>query len=377
MEIQEKTYQSEDEKYLDHYLDAFLPNGYTLPNQTPSGASLSWKVMQGEASIDSYVLHKKETAQEYEPIVLTASTSNGETYTFDHLLLLDEYVGYLISYFSKKGEEKETLKLAYTYNGYYWFNINDGKMLLRPSIGTGSLRDPSVVRKKDGSFTHIATQGFDTNAIYAYDTKDFITFEKERLLQVNKNSSTLPMSETQAWAPEGFYDRTLDQYVLYWSSVNDLGMFYNYSSDLNTFSYPKRLFDVGYEVIDGTIVKEGATYYIVAKDEREPYQEHSQLFFSKPSDDYRSFHEFEVPFTDHENEGPMVFKDLEGDGYYVFYDNYTKVWFRAVYMKDLAKQEFTPLAKNDLMIPLVEPGHSSAIPVTWKELERLFAVYSY
>lgn len=376
--LSEKTYQDDTEAWLDQALDAFLPSGYLLPAKTDTGETVTWKVVEGNAIITNNHIEKTEAAQEYEPIVLAATTSSSTSeYTFDHLLLLDPYVGYIISYFTKKGDDKETLKLAYTYNGYYWFNLDNANTFVRPTIGTGSLRDPSVVRRKDGTFTVIATQGFDTDSIYAYDTTDFLTYENERLLNVNKSSSSQPMSETQAWAPEGFYDRRFDQYILYWSSVNDKSMFYNISPDLKTISYPQKLLDVGYEVIDGTIFKNGANYYIIVKDEREPYEEHSQLSFGLSSGDWRHFDTFLEPFSDHECEGPMVLKDLEGDGYYIFYDYYTMVQFKALYMKDLAKQSFKPIAKEDMMIPLTEPGHSSAIPVTWKELERLFNVVSY
>lgn len=368
-------YQDETQAWLDGYLDAFLPEGYVLPSQTEQKEEIHWAVKEGEITLAKNRIQKKESAQEYEPIILEA-TVNGTTYTFDHLLALDEYVGYIISYFTKKDEEKETLKLAYTYNGYYWFNLNDAKTILAPSFGTKSMRDPSIVRKKDGSFTLIATQGFDTDSIYAYDTKDFITFEGERLIQVNASSKELKMSETQAWAPEGFYDRRLDQYVVYWSSVNDGAMFYNISNDMVHFSYPKVLLDRGYPVIDGTIIKEHNDYYIVIKDERKPLESYSQLSLSDKSEDWHSFSSFKEPFTEHENEGPMVFKDLENDGYYVFYDNYTKVWFKGMYIKQLETGKFEEI-KEEVMIPLTEPGHSSCIPVTWKELERLFATYSY
>ena len=30
---------------------------------------------------------------------------------------------------------------------------------------------------------------------------------------------------------------------------------------------------------------------------------------------------------------------------------------------------------NDVLIPLEKPSHSYALPVTWKELERILAVY--
>lgn len=344
------------------FADCFLNDGMTLPEK-----DAKWTVLSGHAEITDGAIHKTEQASEYEPVVLQMK-QNGVTQTYEYMLLLDPYVAYVIAYFSENGDEKESLKLAYTYNCRYWFKLNKDNAVLKPETGTRRLRDPSFVRRKDGTFTLLATQGYDTDAIYAFDTADFSTYTGERLLQVN------PRGE-QAWAPEAFYDRTIDQYVIIWSSVKDGGMYYNLSPDLCTFSPPQKLLDTGFPVIDGTVVRDGERAAIILKDEREPMETYSQLFAGWSDHGWQNFSKFSEPFSGHQSEGPMIMKCLDTDGYDIYYDDYTRFQFRAYHTDDLFSGNFEPIPDTELMIPLDDPAHSHAIPVTWKELERLMQIY--
>ncbi|MBR2825209.1 MAG: glycoside hydrolase family 43 protein, partial [Solobacterium sp.] len=355
---------------LGETLDSFINDGAQLPSKTKDNQDIIWSVSEGNATIEDNIIHKSSNALEYEPIKLEA-TIDKQTYRYSRLLLLDPYVAYLISYFSSADDGSEVMKLAYTYNGLYWFKLNQDETILAPTIGTKRMRDPSTVRKKDGSFSVLATQGYDTDSIYVFDTKDFITYENERLLKVNTSSSNQKMSEKQAWSPEAFYDRTIDQYVIYWSSVEDKGMYYNISSDLNTFTPPRKLLDTGYPIIDGTITKVGNEYSIIFKDEREPMEEYSQLRKGYSKEHWYAFQDFSEPITGHQSEGPMVMKAFDFDGYYLFYDDYTRYQFQAFETDDLFNGKLKPIEQKDMLIPLDSPAHSYAIAITWKELERL------
>ena len=358
--------------WLNQTLDAFINTGDSLPSVTADNEEITWTLESGKASITDNVITKAEDAEEYEPIVLLAKVGD-KHYRFDHLLLLDEYVAYLISYFTN--ETDENLKLAYTYDSVYWFKLNSDQAVLSPTVGTKRFRDPSVIRRADGSFTVIATQGYDTDSIYAYDTKDMITFENERLVKVNYSSDDLSMSGKQAWAPEGFYDRTLDRYCIYWSSVEDKGMYYNLSDDLVTVDAPQKFVDTGFEVIDGTIYKDGADYTIILKDERSPMEEYSQLFRGVSHNGWHDFGNFEEPFSGHQSEGPMIMKNMLGDGYYLYYDDYTRSQFKAYYTDEIMDGWFDEIYWETLFIPLDKPAHCYALPVTWRELERMINHY--
>ncbi len=357
---------------LEAMLDPFLNDGGSLPVIETVDGNSEWTVISGNARIEDGRIYKTENAAEYEPVQLQASL-NGipDEHVFTDLLLLDACTANVISYFSEVTDEPETMKLAYTYNGVEWFSLNGGHAVLKAETGTGRLRDPSLLRKKDGTFCVLATQGYDTDSVYVFDSTDLTSFSGERLLKVN----SAPLSEKQAWAPEGFYDRREGSYVLYWSSVADGGMFFSMSEDLLSVSEPQPLLDAGFEVIDGTIIKQEDRYTIILKDERQPMEDYSQLFAGYSETGWKDFGSFTSPISGHQSEGPMVIRDPENEGYYIFYDDYTRYMFRSLYTQDPFGRYFDDVADNILSIPLEAPAHSHAIPVTQKELERIIAFW--
>ncbi len=363
-------YEDETEAWLQNQIDAFLNDDSTLPDKTASGEAIAWTISSGEAEIRDYAIYKTEKSQEYEPIVLKAEV-HGKSYTLDHVLLLDPYVGYVIPYFEASGPTKEQLKLGYTYNGTYWFKLHNDQPVLKPSKGTKRLRDPSFVRKKDGSLELLATQGFNKPKIYAFELKDGTQFTNERLLKVNRSSSELTMSEEQAWAPEGFYDRRMDCYVIYWSSIEDGAMYYNTTSDFRSVSLPSVLFDTGYPIIDGTLEKINGTWVMIWKDERTPARQYAWLYRTLGSDWNKLTETDRKPVIPwHPLEGPVVLKDFGTGLYYIAADDYTRGRFRIFECEDLLHGYFRTTTA-EVMVPFEHPGHASAMPVTWKELERL------
>lgn len=375
MEVEKQESSNEIYNYLNQYLDYFYFDNKELLMDY-MGMPIKWDVIGGDAHIENgYVLCKDEAADEYEKIKLQASV-DGQIFDFDEIVLLDEKFGYLITYFSGNGEQQEQLKLAFTYDGLLWFELNDQKSVLKPTIGTQRLRDPSLVRNKDGGFFLLATQGYDNPSIYVYDTNDFINYENERLLKVNASSEDNKMSEKQAWAPEGFYDRLIDKYVIYYSSVEDGGMFYNYSSDMYEISYPKKLLDTGFAVIDGTIFKNGYNYSIVLKDEREPMEEYSQLFVGYSDSDYLHFDRFDMNYiTGHQSEGPFIMH-RGGDNYILYYDDYTRFQFKALTFSSMEAHDFKDVPMEEIISSVTNVKHASAMAITYKEYLRMEKKYA-
>lgn len=371
--VTDSSSQSQVYDYLNQSLDSFIFSNTELPKF--NNQVIDWNVVSGDAIIENNIISKTNNADEYEMIVLEA-TVNDESYLFDNLELMDSRAAYVMSYFGGDDEDNyQNAKLAYTYNGLLWYLVNNDEPIVRAELGSKQIRDPYIVRKKNGTFSMIATQGWNNSSIYVWDSDDLCTYNNERLLQVNKSSSDQKMSEKQAWAPEAFYDRIIDKYVIYWSSPEDGGMYYNLTSDFNDISYPKQLLDTGFTVIDGTIVKIGYDYTIILKDEREPMEEYSSLFVGTSSTNYLGFDTFsENRITGHQSEGPFVMK---GDvDYIVFYDDYTRKQFQAMTTKDIRSEEFEELNMlTDVVAPMISPRHASVIPVTWNELVKIIKEY--
>ncbi len=75
------------------------------------------------------------------------------------------------------------------------------------------------------------------------------------------------------WAPEWFYDRTSDEFVLLWSSsFEDAGwkrsrIWWTHTRDWKTFAPAKILFAPSYSAIDATLIEHDGTYYLFHKEE--------------------------------------------------------------------------------------------------------------
>ena len=132
-------------------------------------------------------------------------------------------------------------------------------------------------------------------------------------------------------------------------------MYYNTSSNLTAFSTPQKLLDAGFDVIDGTIVKEGYHYSIILKDERQPMEEYSQLFLGTSETDYLHFDHFSSPITTrHQCEGPFVIQRQEDT--LVYYDDYTRHQFLALYSLGVYDQGFVDLDMSSFSNRLQSSG---------------------
>ena len=370
--IENRVYVDEYEEYLDRYLNSFI-NDKTPLIPHYKDKDIYWVLESGNAKVENNIIYKTDKSEEYEHISLRAYVGD-TSYLFENIELIDPYVGYLMTYFVGDGLKNEKVYYAWTYNGYLWFQVNKQKPVLSGSIGTKRMRDPSFIRRKNGMFTLVSTEGYDNPDIFAFDTSDFKNFTNERLIKVNSSSDNLKMSETQAWAPEGFYDRRKDKYVIYWSSPNDGKMFYNYTSDFEDVGYPNVLVDVGFPVIDGTIHKVDAEYSIVLKDERKPMETYSQLFVGYSDTDYTKLTNFDFNFfSNHQAEGPFIIQS--GYEYLLYYDDYTRHQFKAYKTLDVKANKFTEVDDKEIISSIKSLKHGSAIPLTWKEFERIKANY--
>lgn len=165
------------------------------------------------------------------------------------------------------------LHLSSSDDGRSWKDL--GKVYLKPTAGSGLMRDPHLMRGPDGIFRLVWTTGWKDKGIGYASSADLVNWTTQRYL---------PFLDTvkgvnNAWAPETFYDEAGQQYVITWSSDID-GRFAETKSsermnnrtyfvttkDFATFSAPKVLIDPGFDHIDTTLLKNGGRYIAVFKE---------------------------------------------------------------------------------------------------------------
>ncbi|GMV99031.1 MAG: hypothetical protein AMXMBFR84_01700 [Candidatus Hydrogenedentota bacterium] len=192
---------------------------------------------------------------------------------------------YLFSYFTGNGEDG--LHLATSDDGYRWEALNQGKPLLAPRVGKHKLmRDPCLIQTPDGTFHLVWTTSWEDNGIGYAHSKNLKDWSEQQFFPVMAYEPTV----RNTWAPEIFHDAARTRFLLFWSSTipgrfpetedaGDAGhnhrMYFTVTTDLKNFTAPGAkdgassalFFNDGFNVIDGTVVKDGNVYILFLKDE--------------------------------------------------------------------------------------------------------------
>ncbi|KAG9232276.1 glycosyl hydrolase [Amylocarpus encephaloides] len=163
--------------------------------------------------------------------------------------------------------------------------LNKGNAILNPSLGTGGVRDPSIIAGAGaeagkkwyiiGTDLNIAKTTWDASQrkgslkIYIWESTDMINWGTERLVQVENNNAGM------VWAPDAIWDPAKGQYLVHWASrfysasdsshtgssgANQIR--YAYTSDFKTFSAPQTLINASpTAIIDLSILQLGANSF--------------------------------------------------------------------------------------------------------------------
>ena len=376
----EKTYLKRDLQSLINDMGYIVNDAQSLLNVGYNESEITWQVLSGNCYIDNNVLYKNSNADEKEMITLQATLTNAEyqeIIEFD-LCLLDEYAGYLLTYFNGNLEE-ERGKLAYSYDGLNWIDLNNGDTVLSSELGNGRIRDPFISRDKNGDFVIMATEGFDNPSIYIWQSEDLIDLSNNKLVEIAVKDESLHSTGERAWAPEFTYVPSLDTYYIYYSDPmdEDAGSIYYVSTDdFEYFSYPNSLLNVGYPIIDGTIVNVNGKNYMFYKDERVGA---TTIFYAQSNDLTKGFgkaYDSLLISPVKQIEGPFIVKNNNEDSYYLYVDYYPKEKFYVAKFTSLGSDaDFIWLDESEYQLPNEDVRHGSVVALTAKELERIINYY--
>ena len=249
----------------------------------------------------------------------------------------DEPMYYCFTSFHEPADEG--LRLLYSEDGLRWDSIPG--VLLRPEIGQNIMRDPSMIRDREGIFHLVWTIAWKGDTGFGYArSADLVNWSEQRRIPAMDHI----YSTQNVWAPEWFYDDERDEYmIVYASCVVDAGfdvgiedeknnhrLYCVTTRDFETFSDPKLFYDPGFSCIDATMVKRGeGDYVMVVKDNTRPNRNIKVAFAEHAAGPYGPASE---PFTEGFCEGPSVAK--VGDSYYIYFDAYRNFAYEAVRTAD-------------------------------------------
>lgn len=171
--------------------------------------------------------------------------------------------------------------------------LNKGSPVMKPTKGTGGVRDPAIVQgggaeagKKwyivgtdlnIGKTTWDASQRTGSKGIFVWESADLVNWVNERLVTVEDATAGM------VWAPEAIWDPAREQYMVYWASKfypasdakhtgspSNTQIRYAYTSDFRTFSAPQTYINKApTDIIDLTVLPldNNGTFLRFMKDE--------------------------------------------------------------------------------------------------------------
>ncbi|KAI1847533.1 hypothetical protein JX265_000784 [Neoarthrinium moseri] len=147
-------------------------------------------------------------------------------------------------------------------NGISFKSLNKGQPVIKPTKGTGGVRDPAIVQgggfeagKKwyivgtdlnIGKTNWDAAQRTGSRGIFVWESTDLVNWNNERLVTVEESTAGM------VWAPEAIWDPSKNQYFVHWASKfysssdtkhtgtpSNIRIRYAYTSDFKTFTAPQ------------------------------------------------------------------------------------------------------------------------------------------
>ena len=281
---------------------------------------------------------------------------------------------YLFAYFKNNGEDG--LHLAYSHDGLKWGALKNDSSFLRPTVSKDKLmRDPCIIRGADGLFHMVWTVSWNEKGIGYANSKDLINWSKQKFIPVMQHED----SARNCWAPEITYDKKTKQYMIYWATTisgiyyadpkvengYNHRMYYVLTKDFKNFSETRILYDMGFNVIDATIVPDGNRFVMFLKDEtRNPPEKNIRVSTSKKL--YEDYSDPSPPITgNYWAEGPTTIRS--NGKWIVYFDKYRDHAYGAVQSTDLVN--WTDISDKISMPKGIR--HGTIFTVSKKEFEKL------
>lgn len=284
-------------------------------------------------------------------------------------LAQDNKIAYLCAFMDGKAED---LRYFVSADGYHFKNVNDGKTILKSTLGSQILRDPQIIRDKKGMYHLIATNAWKGRSFAIWDSNDLIEWKNEREVKIS------PVDADKTWAPEAIYNEKDKNYVLYWtSSLNNKNdswsIYYSTTSDFVNFSKPQILMRSGGIILDANIVKRSEKkYYMFYRYENKIWRKEAEQLLGNYKDS--------TIVIDANVEGPFVYQTAANKWNMIwdYYGGNQGKYGMAesnnlIDWKWLTNKEF-PYYNKLVSFPN-GARHGSVIPISLKQMEAILKKY--
>lgn len=309
--------------------------------------------------------------------------------------------GYLLVHFVEDPHghgEQVYFSLSEGDDALSWRRLNGGRPVLGSGLGTTGVRDPHLIRTREGGFHVVATdlrvwrpegqdwEGFrrhGSRSIMVWDSTDLIAWDGPRSVEV------APPSAGMAWAPESVFDPASGDYVVHFASAlygdDDPGhdgaaaaeLLTTRTRDFLTFSEAERYLSLPHGVIDLTFAfADGLVHRFAKQDDAAPGS--WQVFHQMGRDGIdggfgtlaRNLGRRFGPAV----EGPLVFEENSGERWFLWVDAYATMpqGYHALTTTDLASGRWEAVPDEEFTLP-PNTKHGSVLPLVADEWARLHA----
>lgn len=293
------------------------------------------------------------------------------------------YNKYLFCYFTGNEPEKEAVNYAVSDDGYHFKPLNGNKPFLFNEKGTKGIRDPFLFRAVDGSFYIVGTDmrselGWASNhAICIWHSWDLINWQQYESIDMEDYGL---VGSVRTWAPEVFYDKEKQMYMIYWANAqydkqrdewSNTVMWYAYTKDFKTLETQPRILyapPCKKDAIDADIIENDGTFYMYYKDENEKYI--CYVYSDSLTGPYKEPSNKNITAFRENTEGCCMYKIADSDKWVMIMDSYTKG--RYVMQETVDFVNFTKVDESEYFLDF-SPRHGSVLLISDEEHQRVIA----
>lgn len=288
---------------------------------------------------------------------------------------------YLFVYFVGNEPEEERLHFAVSLDGYNFEPLNGDREVVIQTKGTLSLRDPYILKGKDGFYYIVATDmrcidGWTSNhALITWRSKDLVNWTDETVIDIRDFGGKFSTTN-RAWAPQAIWDEKRQSYMVYWATSTEecdaAAMYYAHTTDFKTMTVPKLMYArEGIQTIDGDIVfnEQNGKYYLYFKHDED--QTIAYVTADEVTGPYMD-PPVVVSLADSGVEGSEMYRITGTDTWIMMMDEYGKGRFVAQQTTDM--ENFVRLP-DDAYSYGKRPRHGSVVAISKEEYDALVEAF--
>jgi hypothetical protein len=300
---------------------------------------------------------------------------------------------YLLVHFTDGRADGEQIYFSTSRDGYRWQDLNGGQPVLISTVGDRGLRDPSIIRTRDGKFYILATdlriangkgweaaQHHASTHIVIFESADLVHWSAPRLVDIAGSIAQAGC----AWAPEAIYDDDTGDYLVYWTTISpanghDKGRIYAARTrDFVTFTAAQPYIDrpgaqglIDTQIVDAGPDAGGYRYYRASGDGQITIEGSNAL-----AGPWQRLGDLgAIGLTGQEVEGPILFRLAASGEWGLWVDQYrSRAGYLALATADLSRPEtWRRVDPARIAYGVTKKRHGSILNISAEEYQRVRA----